>query len=111
MRPAREFVAGHLAAAGRMHARQQQRALTRGDHRAVGFERDNLARRTHGLAHIGLRDDELEAAARKTAADMGHVEFDPGQTSCVMPDPIEYLEKTKAQRARQAAKRAARAKG
>ncbi len=60
---------------------------------------------------IGLRDDTLEAAARHTAAEMGHVEFDPGQTSCVMPDPIEYLEKTKAYRAGQAARRAARAKG
>jgi 3-methyladenine DNA glycosylase AlkD len=62
------------------------------------------------ITGIGLRNDDLEAAARTTAAEMGHVEFDPGQTSCVMPDPIEYLEKTKAHRARQAAKRAARAK-
>ncbi len=59
---------------------------------------------------IGLRDDALEAAARHTAAEMGHVEFDPGQTSCVMPDPIEYIEKTKAHRTGQVAKRAASAK-
>ncbi len=62
------------------------------------------------ITGIGLRNVELEAAARKTAATMGQVEFDPGQTSCVMPDPIEYLEKTKAYRARQAEKRAAKAK-
>ena len=62
------------------------------------------------ITGIGLRNDTLEAAARRTAAEMGHVEFDPGQTSCVMPDPIEYLEKTKAYRAKQAAKRAAKAK-
>jgi 3-methyladenine DNA glycosylase AlkD len=62
------------------------------------------------ITGIGLRNDHLEAAARKTAAAMGQVEFDPGQTSCVMPDPIEYLEKTKAHRARQAQKRAAKAK-
>ena len=55
------------------------------------------------ITGIGLRNDALEAAARETAAAMGPVEFDPGQTSCVMPDPIEYLEKTKAYRARQAA--------
>ena len=61
------------------------------------------------ITGIGLRNDALETAARKTAADMGPVEFDPGQTSCVMPDPIEYLEKTKAYRARQAQKRAAKA--
>ena len=62
------------------------------------------------ITGIGLRNDELEAAARVTAAEMGEIEFDPGQTSCVMPDPIEYLEKTKAYRARQAEKRAAKAK-
>jgi hypothetical protein len=60
------------------------------------------------ITGIGLRNDELEAAARRTAAEIGQIEFDPGQTSCVMPDPIEYLEKTKAYRARQAEKRAAR---
>ena len=63
------------------------------------------------ITGIGLRNDELEAAARVTAAEMGEIEFDPGQTSCVMPDPIEYLEKTKAYRAKQAQKRAARASG
>jgi 3-methyladenine DNA glycosylase AlkD len=62
------------------------------------------------IISIGLRNDELEAAARQTAAAMGAVEFDPGQTSCVMPDPIAYLEKTKAYRAKQAEKRAARAR-
>jgi len=62
------------------------------------------------ITGIGLRNDDLEAAARKTASSMAHVEFDPGQTSCVMPDPIEYLEKTKAYRAKQAARRSARAK-
>jgi hypothetical protein len=41
---------------------------------------------------------------------MGPVEFDPGQTSCVMPDPIAYLEKTKAYRAKQAQKRATRSR-
>ena len=73
----------------------------------------NWTRRSasNAIIGIGLRNDALEAAARRTVAEMGHVEFDPGQTSCVMPDPIEYLEKTKAYRAGQAARRAARAKG
>ena len=62
------------------------------------------------ITGIGLRNDELEAAARQTAGSMPALEFDPGQTSCVMPDPIEYLEKTKAYRAKQAARRSARAK-
>ncbi|MGD8485350.1 MAG: DNA alkylation repair protein [Chloroflexota bacterium] len=62
------------------------------------------------ITGIGLRNDTLEAAARRTAAEMGPVEFDPGQTSCVMPDPIAYLEKTKAYRAKQAQKRATRSR-
>lgn len=69
----------------------------------------NWTRRSasNAITGIGLRSDELEAAARRTASALGHVEFDPGQTACVMPDPIEYLEKTKAHRARQAARRKA----
>jgi hypothetical protein len=70
----------------------------------------NWTRRSasNAITGIGLRNDTLEAEARATAAVMGPVDFDPGQTSCVMPDPIAYLEKTKAHRARQAQKRAAR---
>ena len=45
---------------------------------------------------IGLRDAPLEAAARATVARLGHVEFDPGMTGCVMPDPVAYIERTKA---------------
>jgi hypothetical protein len=60
------------------------------------------------ITGIGLRNGALEAAARRTAVRMGHVEFDPGQTSCVMPDPIAYLEKTKAYRAAQASRRTAK---
>ena len=72
-------------------------------------EYGNWTRRSasNAITGIGLRSDELEAAARRTASELGHVEFDPGQTACVMPDPIEYLEKTKAHRARQAARRKA----
>lgn len=66
---------------------------------------------SNAITGIGLRNDELEAAARQTAAAIGSIEFDPGPTACVMPDPIEYLEKTKAHRARQAAKRLAKTKG
>lgn len=63
---------------------------------------------SNAITCIGLRDERLEAAARRTAAGMGKVAFDPGQTSCVMPDPIAYIERTKAYRAGQAAKREAR---
>lgn len=75
-------------------------------------EYGNWTRRSasNTITGIGLRNDELEAAARAAAARIGRVDFDPGQTSCVMPDPIAYLERTKAHRARQAEKRAARAR-
>jgi hypothetical protein len=61
----------------------------------------NWTRRAAGgaIINIGLRDKVLEAAARATAARMGRVDFDPGQTSCVMRDPIVYLEQVKAYRA------------
>lgn len=70
----------------------------------------NWTRRSasNAITGIGLRNDTLEAAARATAASMGYVDFDPGPTACVMPDPIAYLEKTKAHRAAQTRKREAR---
>ena len=70
----------------------------------------NWTRRSasNAITGIGLRNDSLEAAARATAASMGQVDFDPGPTACVMPDPIAYLEKTKAYRAARARKRTAR---
>ena len=77
--------------------------------RITGYGNWTRRSASNTITGIGLRSDDLETAARQTAADMGHVEFDPGQTSCAMPDPIDYLEKTKAHRAKQAAKRKARA--
>lgn len=70
----------------------------------------NWTRRSasNAITGIGLRNERLEAEARRTATRMGHVEFDPGQTACVMPDPIAYLEKTKAYREAQAARRVSR---
>ena len=79
--------------------------------RITGYGNWTRRSASNAITGIGLRNDSLETAARETAASMGHVEFDPGQTSCVMPDPIAYLEKTKAYRAAQAEKRAAKAAG
>lgn len=78
--------------------------------RIAGYGNWTRRSASNTITGIGLRNDNLESAARKTAAAMGRVEFDPGETSCVMPDPIEYLEKTKAHRASQARKRVARAR-
>jgi hypothetical protein len=76
--------------------------------RMTGYGNWTRRAASNTIIGIGLRSETLEAAARRTAARMGHVDFDPGQTSCVMPDPIAYLEKTKAHRRTQAQKRAAK---
>jgi hypothetical protein len=76
--------------------------------RMMGYGNWTRRAASNTIIGIGLRSETLEAAARRTAARMGHVDFDPGQTSCVMPDPIAYLEKTKAHRRTQAQKRAAK---
>ena len=76
--------------------------------RMTGYGNWTRRSASNAITGIGLRNERLEAAARRTAARLGHVDFDPGQTSCVMPDPIAYLEKTKAYRETQAAKRATR---
>ena len=79
--------------------------------RIAGYGNWTRRSASNAITGIGLRNGDLEAAARRTASAMGRVEFDPGQTACVMPDPIEYLEKTKAHRARQADRRTAKRKG
>jgi hypothetical protein len=80
--------------------------LTRIAERMVSYGNWTRRAASNAITAVGLRSPELEATARETAARMGRVDFDPGQTACVMPDPIEYLEKTKAHRARRAAKSA-----
>jgi len=62
------------------------------------------------LIAIGLRNELLREAAVAAAARIGVVEVDHGQTGCVTPPAIPYIEKTLAYREAQAAKRAARAK-
>lgn len=78
--------------------------------RIAGYGNWTRRSASNAITGIGLRSPRLEASARAAAGRMGRVEFDPGPTACVMPDPIEYLEKTKAYRASQAAKRAASAR-
>lgn len=87
-----------------------ERQLARIAERIEGYGNWTRRSASNTITGIGLPSDELESAARRTAAAIGEIEFDPGQTSCVMPDPIEYLEKTKAHRAAQAQKRAAKAR-
>ena len=59
---------------------------------------------------IGVRDDALEAQAVAAAKRIGKVVVDHGKTDCKTPDAIAYIAKTKAHRAAQAAKHAAKAK-
>jgi 3-methyladenine DNA glycosylase AlkD len=63
------------------------------------------------LIAIGLRNEELREAAVDAAARIGTVVVDHGETGCVTPAAIPYIEKTLAYREAQAAKRAAKAAG
>lgn len=53
---------------------------------------------------IGVRSDALEAKAVAAAERIGTVHVDHGLTNCKTPDAIPYIQKTKAHRARKAAK-------
>jgi 3-methyladenine DNA glycosylase AlkD len=57
------------------------------------------------LRNEGLRDEALEAARQ-----IGPVAVDHGETGCVTPDAIPYIEKTVAYREAQAARKAGKAK-
>jgi 3-methyladenine DNA glycosylase AlkD len=61
------------------------------------------------LIAIALRNEELREAAVDAATLIGPVVVDHGETGCVTPAAIPYIEKTLAYRQAQAAKRAAKA--
>jgi len=60
------------------------------------------------LIAIALRDDALREAAVAAAGRIGPVTVDHGETGCVTPGAIPYIEKSLAYREAQAAKRAAK---
>ena len=57
------------------------------------------------LIAIGLRNEELQSAAIAAAARIGPVVVDHGETGCVTPSAIPYIEKATAQREAQAERR------
>lgn len=57
------------------------------------------------LIAIGLRNEELQSAAVAAAARIGPVEVDHGQTGCVTPSAIPYIEKATAHRQAQSERR------
>ncbi len=59
------------------------------------------------LINIGLRSARLERRVRAAVRRIGPIEVDHGETGCKTPDPIPYIERTKAHRSRRrgAAKR------
>jgi 3-methyladenine DNA glycosylase AlkD len=61
------------------------------------------------VINIGLRSPALEKAAVAATKRIGPVEVDHGETACQTPEPIAYIAKTKAYRAKKAKERAARA--
>lgn len=75
------------------------------DAEAAGYlkkiERDlhqqkNRVRHTMNMALIclGLRSEKFKRLATSTAARIGHVEVDHGETNCKTPDAAAYIEKT-----------------
>ena len=52
------------------------------------------------LIAIALRDGNLRRQATATARRIGPLDVDHGQTSCTTPDAVEYIERTRAHRAR-----------
>jgi 3-methyladenine DNA glycosylase AlkD len=60
------------------------------------------------LIAIGIRNDALRSAAVAAAERIGPVIVDHGETGCVTPPAIAYIEKSVAYRQAQAAKKAAR---
>lgn len=62
------------------------------------------------LIAIGLRNEELREAAVVAAGRIGQVVVDHGETGCVTPAAIPYIDKTLAYRQAQAAKREAKAR-
>jgi len=60
------------------------------------------------VINIGLRNAKMEQKAVAAAKRIGKVDVDHGETSCKTPDAIDYIKKTKAYRAKKAAKAKAR---
>jgi 3-methyladenine DNA glycosylase AlkD len=54
------------------------------------------------LIAIGLRNESLLAAAKATAARIGRVHVDHGETGCKTPDAASYMDKTLTYRAKKA---------
>ena len=73
-------------------------------------ERPNRVRHemNGALIAIGLRDEPLRRAVLETAARLGPVRVDHGQTGCKTPAIAPYIERTLAHRAKVAERRAAR---
>lgn len=65
-------------------------------HSRANYVRDAM---NSALIAIGLRSPELQQAALATAAAIGKVEVDHGQTSCKTPDAAAYIHKAAARQA------------
>lgn len=76
-------------------------------HRSKNRVRDAM---NMAVINIGLRGAAMEKMAIATAKRIGKVEVDHGETGCKTPDAIDYIKKTKAHRARKAARAEAKTK-
>ena len=71
--------------------------IERDIHRAKNFTRHAM---NNALIAIGIRNNALKNAAQNAARRIGKVEVDHGETSCVIPDAVSYIEKAWAHKTR-----------
>lgn len=69
-------------------------------HSRPNYVRDAM---NNALIAVGIRSDALEAAALGSAARIGTVEVDHGETNCKTPDATAYIHKTRARQKQRAA--------
>ena len=70
----------------------------------IGVTKNRVRHAMNGaLIAIGVRNERLRAKAETVATKIGRVEVDHGETGCVTPEAIPYIEKTWARKAKKSA--------
>ncbi|MEZ5354392.1 MAG: DNA alkylation repair protein [Bryobacteraceae bacterium] len=90
------LAAMHDAEAGDGYFEQQLDTIEKRIHKAPNRVRHAM---NGALIAIGIRNAHLEKLAVAAAKRIGKVEVDHGETSCVTPDAVAYIAKTKARKA------------
>jgi len=70
----------------------------------IGVAKNRVRHAMNGaLIAIGVRGERLRAKAEKVATKIARVDVDHGETGCVTPEAIPYIEKTWARKAKKSA--------